>query len=429
MDDTLDVWLGGVRVAVLASDGPGGGAALTYTPQALEEFGAGFPLLSVRLPVSSKMYPATATRTFIDGLLPEDHVRAQLADRARVATEDTFGLLRAYGLDCAGAIQVLDVRTGVGARRGRVHWLDESELAAAVSDLPSAPLGVSVDPGVRSSLGGLQGKLVVVVEGPRLGLPLDGYASTHILKPARLTEKGLERWPGIAQLETMGLRLIQAIRKDGVTVTAPDAHVIDISGRPAILVKRFDRFVGAAGHVERIHQEDIAQALGIKEKYQRDDLTRPRLVDVAELLTNHATTPAQSLIELLEMTTINAAIGNCDMHARNLALLHKDKKISLTPAYDVVPTAVWPDHDRELSLRVGGEAFLDDLRGEHLLAEATSWGMRRPVAKRIINRTLLAVEKGLPVVRQEAIDGKWDHPLLDSVVAQSLARIEILRIP
>ena len=428
MSDVLDVWLNGLRVAFLTSDGPGGGASLTYTAESIERWGTGFPLLSVRLPVSEDMYPATKTRTFIDGLLPEDHVRALLANRARVATGDTFGLLRAYGLDCAGAVQVLEPGTSA-TKGGEVRWLTDIELADAVTDLPSAPLGISVDPGVRSSLGGLQGKMVVVIEGDRLGLPLNGQPSTHILKPARLTEKGEERWPGIAQLETFGLRLIQSANKAGLSVMAPDSRVIDISGRQAILVKRFDRVVDAAGLTRRIHQEDFAQALGIKEKYQRDPLSPPRLIDIAKLLANQATTPAQSLIELLEMVTINAVLGNCDMHARNLALLHTNGRIGLTPAYDVVPTAVWPDHERELALRIGGEPFLDDLRGDNLLEEALSWGMRRPVAKRIIKRTLDALTQSLPIVRQAAIDESWDHPTLGDAVTGALARIALLRLP
>ncbi|MDQ0278580.1 serine/threonine-protein kinase HipA [Arthrobacter silviterrae] len=427
MDDFLNVWLNGVHVAALTSDGPGGGASLTYTPEAIERWGLGFPLLSVRLPVSGDRYPATMTRAFIDGLLPEDHIRALLADKARVATDDSYGLLRAYGMDCAGAIQVLDAESEAAARNGTIRWLNETELADAVADLPSAPLGVSVTPGVRSSLGGLQGKLVVVVDGGRIGLPLNGQPSTHILKPARLTEKGQERWPGIAQLETWGLRLIRAAHAAGVSANAAGARVINISGRPAILVKRFDREINAAGDVQRIHQEDFAQALGIKEKYQRDDSTPPRLIDTAALLASHATTPAQSLIELLELVTINAAIGNCDMHARNLALLHRDGKIGLTPAYDVVPTAVWSDHDRELALRIGDEAFLDDLRGVHLEREAVSWGMRRPVAKRTIKRTLDILTQELPGVRQVAVEEGWDHPMLDVATSDALARVELLR--
>lgn len=428
MDDSLEVWINNVHVADLTSDGPGGGAALAYTAHAVKNFGPGFPLLSVRLRVRAEIYPATQTRAFLDGLLPEDHVRSQLANAARVSTDDTFGLLRAYGLDCAGAIQVIDPKTTEHAREPGIRWLDEHELEDVVSDLPSAPLGIGADPGVRSSLGGIQGKLVVVVQGDRIGIPLNGQASTHILKPARLTEKGMERWPGIAQLENMGLRLIKAAGDSGLSITASDARVIQLSGRLGLLTPRFDRKRNESGQVERIHQEDFAQALGIKQKYQQDDLTAPRLLDIAALLRVHATTPAIAMAQLLEMVTLNAAIGNCDMHARNLALLLDDGQVGLTPAYDVVPTAAWPDHDRELSLRVGGEAFLDDLRGEHLLAEATSWGMRSPLVKKIINRSLSALKGALPTVRQAARIEGWDHPLLDSVVAGSLVRIEHLRI-
>lgn len=108
MSETLEVWFNQSHVATLISDGPGGGASLTYTTEAVKEYGPLYPLLSVRLPVAEQMYPATKTREFLDGLLPEDSVREQLANRARIATDDTFGMLRAYGLDCAGVVQIIE---------------------------------------------------------------------------------------------------------------------------------------------------------------------------------------------------------------------------------------------------------------------------------------------------------------------------------
>lgn len=108
MTERLEVLYAGMRVAELISVGLHAGASLRYTQEAIEGFGEGTPLLSVRLPIRKAFYPATQTKRFLEGLLPEDHVRASLADNARVASEDTFGLLRAYGMDCVGAIQVID---------------------------------------------------------------------------------------------------------------------------------------------------------------------------------------------------------------------------------------------------------------------------------------------------------------------------------
>lgn len=238
---TLIAWLNGAPIAEL-NDAGQGYVSLRYTEEAIRQHGPGTILLSLKLPVRAAPYAGTEAQYFLDGLLPEDHVRAALADRARVSTEDTYGLLKAYGLDCAGAIQVTAPDQGPGARQGGVHWLDGSELKKAISDLPAAPLGTDVDPGVRSSLGGLQGKLAVVLESERVGLPVDGTPSTHILKPARLTDEGIERWPGIAAAEHFAMRLtFLAGQSKGIKVRVAETEVRDIMGRTAILVKRFDR--------------------------------------------------------------------------------------------------------------------------------------------------------------------------------------------
>ena len=116
MTERLEVLYAGMRVAELISVGLHAGASLRYTQEAIEGFVEGTPLLSVRLPIRKAFfYPATQTKRFLEGLLPEDHVRASLADNARVASEDTFGLLRAYGMDCVGAIQVIDPSAAASA--------------------------------------------------------------------------------------------------------------------------------------------------------------------------------------------------------------------------------------------------------------------------------------------------------------------------
>lgn len=432
MSETLEVWFNQSHVATLISDGPGGGASLTYTTEAVKEYGPLYPLLSVRLPVAEQMYPATKTREFLDGLLPEDSVREQLANRARIATDDTFGMLRAYGLDCAGAVQIIEPGKSRSAEKPGVIWLDENQLKQAVSDLPVAPLGVAVDEGVRSSLGGLQGKLLVVRSGDKVGIPTNGEPSTHILKPTRLLETGEERWPGIAQLELMGLRLIKACGQHGLSVTAAEASVIDISGRSAILVERFDREQSPDGSYKRIHQEDFCQALGITAKYQNNDFGPPRLSDIAEVLKANAANPQSELLKLLELVVLNIAIGNCDMHARNIALMLKDGQVSLTPAYDVVPTVVWTGqsgrlpHSRDLALRIGNEMEIEEVRGQNLLNEAVTWGIRLPAAKKTVTRSLNALTQVAPEAFQAAQREGWHHPLMIDLEKWIHERIELL---
>lgn len=420
---TLIAWLKGAPIAEL-NDAGQGYVSLRYTEEAIRQHGPGSILLSLKLPVRAAPYPGTEAKYFLDGLLPEDHVRAALADRARVSTEDTYGLLKAYGLDCAGAIQVTEPDQVPGARLGGVHWLAGSELKKAISDLPAAPLGIDVDPGVRSSLGGLQGKLAVVLESERVGLPVDGTPSTHILKPARLTDEGIERWPGIAAAEHFAMRLtFLAGQSKGMKVRAAETEVRDIMGRTAILVKRFDRRGHGKG-LSRIHQEDFGQALGITEKYQNSSYEMPRLVDIAQLLVQYSTGIAMQ--PLLERLTLGTVLGDCDAHVRNHSVLLNEGRVELSPAYDMVPTAAWVDHSRELALRIGGEIFIDDVRGKNLVDEAMSWGMRRPAATTMITRALEVAGTLMPVLLAESKDLGWYHPVLGDVVRGAEERIRAL---
>lgn len=426
MTATLHVLLNGEHVATLHDARYL--AALEYTPHAIRKYGAGTPLLSISLPVSPEPYPGTETRSFLDGLLPEEHVRAALANRARVATEDTFGLLRAYGLDCAGAVQVVDPDAG-DDRAPTVRWLSDDELAEVIGDLPTAPLGSGVSAGVRASLGGLQGKLPVVVEGDRIGVGENGYPSTHILKPAALRDTGHERWPGIVQAEAFGQRTVERLHRAVPRSRgrgAAEVRPIVVNGRHALLVTRFDR-TGTTRPRRRRHQEDLAQAMGIAEKYQRNDYEPPRLSDIAGVLEQHAALPLEARTTLLRLVVTSAVLGNCDLHARNFTVMLDPGKIMLSPAYDVVPTTAWPDMDRELALRIGGEILIDDLGADHFVTEGRSWGMRPRAVTRALIQTLDALEPALDATVDEAERQGWAHPTVRTAYEQAVDRTRVFR--
>ncbi len=62
-----------------------------------------------------------------------------------------------------------------------------------------------------------------------------------------------------------------------------------------------------------------------------------------------------SLERLFKLAVVSVAVGNLDLHAKNISLLHRpDGSMTLSPAYDVVPQAHQPN-DGEVALAVGGE--------------------------------------------------------------------------
>ncbi|GAA1680485.1 putative kinase Y4mE [Citricoccus zhacaiensis] len=417
---SLTIWIGGVPVATLEDAGARGGASLRYTDQCRAEHPDGTILLSIGMPVRAEPYPGIKARHFLDGLLPEDHVRDALARRKKLDSADTYGLLQEYGLDCAGAVQITDMGTTPDPAGSGVHLLTERELVQAVRGLPAAPLGTGVDHRVRSSLGGMQGKLTVVEAGGQLGLPLDGAPSTHILKPARLLEDGSQEWPGVAQGENFCLQVIRQAHDEGLVGTAAASRVRTVGHRDAILVERFDRATTDAG-LQRIHQEDLAQALGISTKYQKSGIEMPRLRDVAGLLAKHSDLASRRA--LLERVLLGYILGDCDMHSRNLTVVLSGGRVDLSPAYDVVPTSVWPNHDRELSLWIGHSPMIDDVEYDDFLTEATGWGLRASAVRRTIREVCQAASTVMPRVIEQSKAEEWHHPILDDVMDQATGRI------
>lgn len=424
-DPQLALWFDGVHTATITDHGFGT-ISLQYTPEAQNSSA----LLSTKLPIREAPYPWVECVHFLDGLLPEDDVRKMLADKARIPHDDTFRMLGAYGKDCAGAVQVLPLGEEPHNELRKIRWTTDEELAKAITNLPTAPLGIGVDSSIRVSLGGLQGKLLVVRDGPRIGMPLDGSPTTHILKPARLNEDGTEQWPSIAELELFGLRMVEAsvrLSRSKRQIAAA-AEVITVRDRKAILVERYDRDAKSKP-VRRIHQEDFCQALGMKQKYQKPAEKSPTLKMIAQVIADNASNPLQERELLLKYLTVNLALGNCDMHARNIGMTIDRGTVRLAPAYDVVPTAVWEHADRELSLHVGTGVHIDEVNGRHLMDEAASWGVPAKIAARQIRTTLKAMLDALPELIEKSRAEGWFTPMLLDVAADTRERIDRLIPP
>ena len=152
-------------------------------PAAVRRFGLDSSVLSVAVPVAPV---ATRSRrahrqAFFLNLLPEGQALARLADRAGVEADDAVGFLRHYGRDVAGALQVWDPEVPGEPRTPRRVSLDDAGVAALLRDAQGSPLG-NRPVGGKTSLAGVQEKIVLAWDDG-WGQVLDGYPSTHILKP------------------------------------------------------------------------------------------------------------------------------------------------------------------------------------------------------------------------------------------------------
>ncbi len=386
MAEELAVWLYGERVAVIDRDRDR--PRLAYTEEALRKYPLGTPLLSLSLPVSSRRYTQGVVRPFLDGLLPEGESRKSIAREVHVPERDTYGLIRALGRDCAGAvvIQPMEDSAPPAPTTTSAEPLSPDEIDVLVRDLKSAPLGVGGR--VRISLAGVQAKLVLThMPDGSWGRPVDGTPSTHILKPE------VAALPDAVENEAFCMRVAKHLGLDVASV-----GTTKIGGRKLIVVERFDRVVAADGTIGRIHQEDFCQATGMAPETKYEEDGGPSLLRIAGILRDVAA--PDSLERLLKAVTVNALIGNGDAHAKNFSLLHtEDGALTLSPLYDLMCTLYYDDV--RLAMYIDNTQRTTRLTIERIVNEAVRWGISRNRAQEVVVDLLAKAPDALAKARKE----------------------------
>jgi serine/threonine-protein kinase HipA len=393
--DRLVAWLYDTPVAVLLP-GPEFRIRLEWHPDGIERWGLGSPALSVELPIGTPTGPRdTRGLDFFENMLPEGPALARIAAMARVRQADTYGILTAFGHDCAGAVMVLPdgERPGSAGDSGYTPMSPDT-LRQVIGSLDVAPLGAAPERGFRPSLAGFQRKaLLGRADDGTWQLPFGDAPSTWILKP--------DGPHPMAANEAACLRLASTCGLD-----VPDAELLDVGGLPVLAVKRYDRRDSPAGVIPaRIHQEDGCQASATPPGLKYEEQGGPPLRDLASLLRNYG--DPRDVASLLVRTTFNMAVGNADAHAKNFSILHDSGSptIRLAPLYDVVSTIALEltsatgeamRADPRLGERVGGEADIRKVTVANLVDEAVTWGIRRRTAAAAVNETLEQVLAAIP---------------------------------
>ncbi len=386
---TLNVWMGDECIGALARRGKE--VVFSFSEKIVATHPAS-PLISVAMLVRAAPWRGAVPEAFFGGLLPEGEVRRMLAHDFRIDDGDDLELLRRIGRDCAGALQVLPESVAPATDGGSLELLSEEQVAARLRSLRFSPLGV--DNRVRVSLAGMQEKMVLVTGNNGWSLPLDGAPSTHILKPphAFLAHS-------VAN-EALCMRIAHH-----AGVLAADVSRSWFAGCEALIVKRYDR-ERVNGQVRRIHQEDLCQAhaLPANRKYEEND--GPTLESCASLIRDW-TSGNESMLRLLDLVTINVAVGNADAHTKNFSLLHhRSGIIELAPAYDIMSTLFYPQVNKTLGMYVNGVSDIERVTFADVRKEALGWGLPPGV----VDDRMGAVIAQLPTALEAAV-GELDPPI------------------
>jgi serine/threonine-protein kinase HipA len=393
--DQLVAWLHGTPVAAL-TPAPEFRIRLEWRAEGIERWGLGSPALSVGLPIGAPIGSRDLRGLdFFENMLPEGPALTRMATLAGVRPVDTYGILAAFGRDCAGAVMLLPNGEQAGTLdRSGYTQMTPDDLRQVIGDLDAAPLGVAPERGFRPSLPGFQRKaLLGRAPDGTWQLPYGDAPSTWILKP--------DGPHAMAANEAACMRLAAACALD-----AAQTELLDVAGLPVLAVRRYDRHETPGGALPgRLHQEDGCQATATPPGMKYEEQGGPPLRDLAGLLRSYGD-PAD-VTRLLRRTAFNMAIGNADAHAKNFSILHHtdDPAISLSPLYDALSTIALELTDTagramqagtRLGQRVGGQADIRKVTAASIVDEAVTWGIRRRTAEAVVAETLDRVLAATP---------------------------------
>ena len=353
--------------------------------------------ISLSLPLSKKDFDADATKTFFDGLLPEGFTRQCVADSIHASSDDYISILRELGSECLGAIQIID-EDKPSIKTGYTPLTIEE-----IKDLAKEGASKSAEIVVKShlSLTGASGKVGLYYDqaSGKWYKPQGLAPSTHIVKQSHV------RYKNIVLNEQLCLL---AAGKLGIEI--PESFILQVQAGKVndedvlFATRRFDRdfdndsrIIDGLKTPYRLHQEDFAQALGIKSSDKYEKAGQGYLKRMFDLLQKNSSNPIEDSLKLMRRTVYNCIIGNTDNHIKNSSLIYsKDlSSIRLAPFYDVVCTKIYESSTDEMSVSINGKQNINQITWDDLEQEAKNCGLGPKVAMQIYNELYNGIQKAL----------------------------------
>ena len=413
----LDVYVGSSKVGRYSRE-PSGATSFRYDPDWLSSEKA-FPI-SLSMPLSDRVWSGEGATSYFDGLLPDDRtVREKIAAREQADSAGIFDLLAVIGRDCVGALRFVPEGLDPGdPTKMEYRPVTDDEIAARIASLGTTPLGVHADDDdFRISIAGVQEKTAFLRVDNQWQLPLGPTPTSHIFKPAMKEGPAGADFSDTPWNEWLCLVLCRALGLESA-----NAEVLIFDDKPVIAIERFDR-AWQDGVLYRLPQEDICQALGVPpvRKYQSDG--GPGIVDVLDFL-NGAIAPYEDRLAFMKAQIVFWLLAAIDGHAKNFSIFLSPGGYRLTPLYDVMSSAPYPEFPVQkikLAMAIGDNGYyrLNQIQLRHFYQTGQKAGLREQdmdnifsdVAARmndaIAEAAALAADAGMP----ELSSG----PILDGV--------------
>jgi serine/threonine-protein kinase HipA len=320
---------------------PGGRCIFTYDQTYL---GAKRPEIAFTLPLQSQPHVCEpGLHPFFDNLVAEGWLRNAQARALKIDPGNRFALLLAFGHDCAGAVSIIDPAP---AGEPSIDLGDPTAAAALAS---------------RASLSGIQPKLLAVKDSAGFRPARRNEISTYI---AKLSSGPLR---DIVENEFLTTTASRALLPDDSIVDAEIGTIEGIEGR-ALFVRRFDRLRSGT----KLHFEEFNQLFG---RRSGDDKYEASYEDMAKFIRNTPACAPADAWRLYRRILTCVLTGNTDAHLKNFAMFHTRDGLRLTPAYDLVAAAVYPEY-QQLALTMGAANLrLADIKPKHLVTLGEAYGL------------------------------------------------------
>jgi serine/threonine-protein kinase HipA len=333
-------------------------------------------------------YESADLPAFFDNLLPEGWSEEKLRAVHKIDREDAFGLLRTtpqylsnMTLRPAGTRSTTGVLDCLKTRFSDVSD-DPAEVISIVETIGEDPetrrLWEELRKRGATRLSGVQAKLPVHLEEREGRLEVDlgtlDKTTTHILKlPSPV-------YAGLVENEWATMELARRVGLDVASVRRVKFQEGSKLKGPGLLVERFDILRSLEGVEPLPLLEDGASLLGLS----RTDKYKTSLEKVTLALRDRGL-GAEGLGRFLDHVSFSWLVGNGDLHAKNLSVLHEIQPgrfgsppsavgVRYSPLYDLVNTRILVPGDL-FALPVNGKE--NNLRLGDFQKLAARWGLSR----------------------------------------------------
>lgn len=225
---------------------------------------------------------------------------------------------------------------------------------------------------------GVQAKLSLDISRGQAGEPhrftIVGLWGRYILKPQT------DRFANLPENEDLTMHMAEAA---GIK-TVPHSLIRFADGELCYITRRIDRTKKGA----KIAMEDMCQ---LSERLTEDKY-KGSYERIAKLIRKHSSAPLLDVINFWEVVLFSWLTGNADMHLKNFSLFRPSDDYMLTPAYDLLSTALaMPEDEEELALTLNGKK--KRIKRDDFEKAMRDSGMDEKAIINLFNRFLKAVPK------------------------------------